>query len=369
MDNFPPYLITRQKRQPISLDELGGDFDFITQMTQIFNYVPNHITANVVLILTRVNDPESDLIGLELCKRNIDYIRINADDVPTNLKFDAQFDGEKIVVRINSQMFSVELSQIKSVLYRHFDFEAFQPLHTDAVTVKYFYQEWEEFFGCLVSLTKAKWMNHPYNVIYTNKIQQLILARSIGFKVPQTLVSNNAKTIRNFTSSSRVIICKTLHSHYIEYNRKLYPLFGSIVDPNLGVDEKNASHIPAIYQEYINNSFEARVTVIGNRVFAAKILVENNSDWHNTKMKDISLIEFSLPKNIELKCIHFLEKSGLSYGAFDLLFTPQNECVFLEVNPLGDWRWVEQHTKQPITESIVEFLITGFGGNACGKEG
>jgi hypothetical protein len=47
---------------------------------------------------------------------------------------------------------------------------------------------------------------------------------------------------------------------------------------------------------------------------------------------------------------------GLSYAAFDLRRTPQGEHRFLEVNPGGQWLFVERRSGLPIAEALAGLL-------------
>lgn len=48
---------------------------------------------------------------------------------------------------------------------------------------------------------------------------------------------------------------------------------------------------------------------------------------------------------------------GLRFGALDFLVTPSGEWYFLEVNPNGQWAWIEQETGLPISSAIADALI------------
>ena len=48
---------------------------------------------------------------------------------------------------------------------------------------------------------------------------------------------------------------------------------------------------------------------------------------------------------------------GLIYGAIDMRLTPHGEYVFLEVNPAGQWLFIEERTGQPITAALAGYLI------------
>ena len=48
---------------------------------------------------------------------------------------------------------------------------------------------------------------------------------------------------------------------------------------------------------------------------------------------------------------------GLLYGAYDLIVTPDGQYVFLEVNSVGQWLWLERATGLPISEALGKLLI------------
>ena len=54
-----------------------------------------------------------------------------------------------------------------------------------------------------------------------------------------------------------------------------------------------------------------------------------------------------------------LGRLDLPFGAFDFAVTPDEEWVFLEINPNGQWGWIEDHTGLHITDAIVDHLTVG----------
>ena len=48
---------------------------------------------------------------------------------------------------------------------------------------------------------------------------------------------------------------------------------------------------------------------------------------------------------------------GLRYGCIDMIITPNNEYVFLEINPNGQWRFVEEQTGMSIGKTIAQLLV------------
>jgi hypothetical protein len=51
---------------------------------------------------------------------------------------------------------------------------------------------------------------------------------------------------------------------------------------------------------------------------------------------------------------------GLTYAALDFVVTPEGEHVFLEINPAGQWGWIERALGMPITDAILDSLREGY---------
>jgi glutathione synthase/RimK-type ligase-like ATP-grasp enzyme len=117
---------------------------------------------------------------------------------------------------------------------------------------------------------------------------------------------------------------------------------------------------PVIYQELIPKRFDVRVTIVGNRVFAAAIHSQEvdsaRIDWRRTNTEHLPHSVHRLPTTIEAKILDFMDRLKLRYGALDFVLTPSDEYVFLEVNPNGQWVWLEDLLKLPISKSIAIWL-------------
>jgi glutathione synthase/RimK-type ligase-like ATP-grasp enzyme len=119
---------------------------------------------------------------------------------------------------------------------------------------------------------------------------------------------------------------------------------------------------PEIFQKFVPQAYEVRATVVGKHVFSGKIdsqaRVETQIDWRHRPF-DIEEIPIKLPPEVEAKIHMFMEAFGLVYGAFDFIVTPDGRYVFLEINPTGQYMWVEARTKLPITMALADVLSNG----------
>jgi glutathione synthase/RimK-type ligase-like ATP-grasp enzyme len=106
--------------------------------------------------------------------------------------------------------------------------------------------------------------------------------------------------------------------------------------------------------------------VIGKRVFAVAIdsqsQKEARHDWRRSEVQQLPHSPFTLPVDIESKCVDLVEALGLAFGAIDLVLTPEGEFVFLEINPNGQWAWIQQVCPtMPLREALADLLIAGGG--------
>jgi glutathione synthase/RimK-type ligase-like ATP-grasp enzyme len=58
-----------------------------------------------------------------------------------------------------------------------------------------------------------------------------------------------------------------------------------------------------------------------------------------------------------------MRRLGLEYGAIDLRLTPDGEYVFFEVNPAGQFLFVEHACGLPISAALAARLAAGREGS------
>ena len=67
---------------------------------------------------------------------------------------------------------------------------------------------------------------------------------------------------------------------------------------------------------------------------------------------------FNQPKDIQEKCLQLMKRLDLNYGAIDFVQGKEENYVFLEINPNGQWAWIEHLTGMPISKEIVRNLCS-----------
>jgi glutathione synthase/RimK-type ligase-like ATP-grasp enzyme len=116
------------------------------------------------------------------------------------------------------------------------------------------------------------------------------------------------------------------------------------------------------FQEYIEKKYEIRLTIMGNTYIPVRInsqeREETRVDWRNGDQV-LAYDGVRLPEEFVTKVHRLMHRLGLVYGAIDLIVTPDDDIVFLEVNPTGQYAWLEFDLGLPMAESMAELLLTG----------
>jgi glutathione synthase/RimK-type ligase-like ATP-grasp enzyme len=197
--------------------------------------------------------------------------------------------------------------------------------------------------------------------IAENKITQLNLANEIGFKIPQTVISNSPDDVIGFVEGRKTdVVIKPVKSGFIGGDEVL---FTNVLDKEAINKPDRIMKIPSIYQECVKKKYDIRVTIFGNKVFPVEIHSQESSesrvDWRKSNDLNMQQREHVLPKDIEDKCLKMTKRLGLQFGAIDLILTPENEYFFLEINPNGQWAWLEQRTNYHLTDALIDLLLKG----------
>lgn len=309
----------------------------------------------MILIVTYKNDYTADYLINKLNNLNVEYFRLNCDDI---------LNQRISISNITSVTASINgISKFDSVWFRRV---TLPDLNISCTNAEYLYYcaELESFLSNLwLSIKADRWISLPNNIYQAeNKLFQLDIASLIGFTIPKTLVSYDYDEIKSFyLSCHEEIIIKPLHSGRIEESQdRCGQIFTSQVQKEDLDVLKDSPPLPNIYQENIPKDIEIRVTVVGNKIFAAsvdsKVNQNTQTDWRKEKLMFAS---FELPEDITEKCISLVKKLNLNFGAIDLIRKPNGEFVFLEINPNGQWVWIEVDTGLKISDAIIHFLTTG----------
>jgi glutathione synthase/RimK-type ligase-like ATP-grasp enzyme len=350
-----------------------------------------------VLIVSSLFEPNVNRVIRDLEARGVRWYRFNTETFPLLCQGRVRFDdagGPHFQLAADGQ--ALDSRDVAAVWYRRQSEPVLARGLADADR-EFARLECLGYFHALYRcLDHCRWVN-PWGAerAAADKTTQLALARAVGLTVPRTLVTNDPAAVREFLGrcAGRVVfkpLVGLLTGKPPDYSRQLEAAFaGKFVFPPAAADgpaerdrrvvftqlltEDRLEEIaalaacPAIFQEYVDKEVELRITVVGTEVFTAAIhsqeRAETRVDFRRLALlpagQSVRHTAADLPAPVRARLLALMGRLGLAFGCVDMIRTPGGDHVFLEVNPSGQWGWIEQMTGMPITSALVDFLLAG----------
>jgi len=308
----------------------------------------------MILVITHKSDFTADFLINKLNEREILYYRLNCEDISINTQISLSSESNFLPVIDGRSKFS-------AVWFRRTKLPEVEGI--DQYVEAYYLSELKWFQKNLWNTIEARWISEPDSVYRAeNKFLQLKTAQRIGFTVPATLISADVHQVHEFfDDNDGQVIIKPIYNNRFESKSTSQLIYTTKISKTEIGNMLESLPLPSIYQKYVEKKLEIRVTVINDKVFSASVDSQQNEmtkvDWRRERLP---FTPYSLPQIVQNKCVDLVKALNLSFGAIDLIETPEGEYVFLEINPNGQWAWIEMDTGLPISDSIIDFLINGM---------
>ena len=319
-----------------------------------------------ILIVTQSNDNDSVTRVTEAIARKGGHtIRFDTDRYPTDVRLSAYYgSGGENRLTLNNEDGEFDLREVTAIWHRRINFGAHLPTELDRQLRHASIGEASAAANGMLASLKTFRMDHLRHIRHAeNKQLQLQVARELKLDVPRTLTTNDPVAVRAFAKSCEGgIVTKMLSSFAIYEEGKELVVFTNPVKPEDLADLSGLSLCPATFQELLSKSLEIRVTVVGHKVMCAAVDSQVSAraahDWRRDGLRMIQdWRPYQLPHEIEEKILHLMDYFRLNYGAIDIILTPDNRHVFLELNPCGEFFWLEETPGLPISDAIADVLL------------
>ncbi|MGW2044233.1 ATP-grasp ribosomal peptide maturase [Streptomyces sp. NPDC001858] len=310
-----------------------------------------------VLVATEENDITADMVITHLNRRGVPVVRFNPADIGLDLTVTARLGScpASVAGHIRTPSRTAGLEHARAVYWRRPVWPEFEHLRDvdalfAAAQVRY------GLGGILYALPGCLWVNHPLrNAAADYKPAQLALAHRMGLTVPPTLVTNDLDEARRFIREHREVVHKTLR--WTPYQRDGVGLT-SWAEPVRAEELDDSVRVtPHLFQACVDKVADVRVLIVGRRVFAVRI-DSGLLDWR----KDYGRLRYGvvdLPDSLVKALLAYLDHLGLVSGSFDLALDHGGEFHWLELNPNGQWGWLEEKTGLHMAAAFADLLTQG----------
>ena len=278
----------------------------------------------------------------------------DSGSIPAESHASFHLTDEELDFEIRTSDGKVRLDSLRSVWWRRPGNFRLDNKVKEAKVREFCLRECSSFLRGVLSTAHIPIVNDPTaQSDAARKPMQLLVAKRLGLTIPLTLMSNSPQEIRSFwerLSGNCIYKAFTPPSDELAETR-------SLTEQDLCYLDR-VQHAPVIVQERIEKGCDVRVNIFGEQVFAASVtthIPQAELDWRLDLLAAWS--EHKIPDEISEKLVLLMRTLGLHYGCIDLRQRPDGTYVFLEVNPAGQFLFIEVATGQPLARSFAELLL------------
>ncbi len=312
----------------------------------------------MVLVLTNSLDATATFLIPILEDAGVGTLRLNTDELVPRLI--GTYKHSRPELKLDNRV--LQADEIQHIWYRRPE-RLTASFFDGSPEGNYARLEWTEFVECfLAHIPIHKWMNHPArNTGASRKLEQLTIASKLGFIIPDTLVTQDEVELRKFFERhSGKIIAKPMSTGYVErpYEDCDTLIYTNQVAESHLKDLSDLKNCPTLFQQFIRKSSDVRITIVDNDVHAVELYAAESSgeqrcDIRRNNMEDVVYRPITLPSAIERKILQFVRHYGLRFGAIDMAVTNDGEWIFFEINPNGQWAWLDIAAGTSISDSFA----------------
>ncbi len=212
-------------------------------------------------------------------------------------------------------------------------------------------------FHGLFAAMDALWINPPaLDAVASHKPYQLALAQSLGLEIPHTVMTSDPEEAREFW---RVCGGDVVYKQFIALPES-WSETRRLGEAETKIGDEAIRLAPVIFQRHVAAVADLRVTIIGDEIFAAAVDLKDLDYDLDVRMNlQAKHVAHDLPDDVADKLRGLMRRLGLIYGAIDLRLAKDGRYVFLEINPAGQFLYVEQQSSQPIAAALAARLAAG----------
>jgi hypothetical protein len=313
------------------------------------------LSRPMIVIIAEPIDVHAKVVARKLEIRGEPCAIVNAADFPQRSDLTTEYGPSGAEHRLTGPFGEIAAKDIQGLWIRRVSAHDISPAIADATVAHFSHGQCRDHF--------LGWAGSVDNVINPRfaemraelKPLQLQAALAVGLRVPKTMISNNPDHIRRFVDTlGTEAIFKTLTATAFQFTAT------TVLDAELRQMLDTVRLAPAIFQERIVARTHIRATVVDDAVLAASITPHQDYaqlDWRLDRNPEIR--PYALPEDIEARLRALVRAMGLRYGAIDLIHSVEGEYVFLEINPGGQFLFVEIQGGVPISDAVATALADG----------
>jgi glutathione synthase/RimK-type ligase-like ATP-grasp enzyme len=309
----------------------------------------------LIVILAPTDDLHSRRVAQEIELLGEAALAVSWRQAARGLRASAHFADTRVEVLIEQDGPAVRLSEASAVWIRRPSPPAVPARVTDAEHRRFARQEWGELLdGLTLSLGLDAFMVNPLQAQrFAIKPYQLALAQRVGLRVPETLITSDPLRAQEFVDAHRgSVVHKAMTSPrnaFIDTRQWRETDRDAVGELLIG---------PTIFQELVEGPIDIRATVVGEEIYAAAIATaQSRADVDSRLDLDAPTYAYEFPGDVAERLHALMDALGLVFGTVDFKVDNAGRLHFLEVNPQGQFLYIEILTGLPIAAAVARLLV------------
>lgn len=307
------------------------------------------------LIISSTIDFSTDLVCYRLLSAGKRFYRLNRDEFSKH-RIVVDLQKKDMRIEIEDKVYIANFEEVKGIYFRAPVFLRTQSKKELTLNEQLERNQWSSFLRNLIVFKNAFWINNPVDVYRAeNKMYQLSIAQECGFKIPKTMITNSSKIQINDDNEYIIKSLDTALFYDMEKKREMFTYSNVVRGDELR--EYDLKQAPIFVQEFLEPKIDCRITYISENIFSVMIKKNDKGicgDWRFYK-EQLDYVPFKLPEDVKSSINQLMNKLNLKFGGIDLAYV-NGEYYFIEVNPTGEWGWLEVNTGMEISWTIAMAL-------------
>ncbi|MBV8102266.1 MAG: alpha-L-glutamate ligase [Verrucomicrobia bacterium] len=303
----------------------------------------------MVLVCGHPYEPVTAFLCSRLDLLKIDYRRLDLGGFPRGADLDLTWIAGRPCGSISTHDWRIEFDELSGVYFRNVELHESEEEGEKADGKGQAYPETDARLAAVLNNLPCNVLNRPV-ATYSNRSKpyQALLIRRFGFKIPETLVTNDPEAVASFfVECGEKVIFKSIGGVRSTVHPMTKDDFGRL---------ELLENCPAQFQEYIAGE-NIRVHVIGEQWFAVRIQCEAvDYRYAGEEGYSLSMVPAVLPEDISANCIRLTKELGLALSGIDLKETPSGEYYCFEVNTSPAFLFYESPARPIIADALAQFL-------------
>jgi ATP-GRASP peptide maturase of grasp-with-spasm system len=321
----------------------------------------------MILLITSEYDLSSDYLEDCLIALNANYKRIHITTLINRFNQIDFNDTSKILF----DEFELDINSIKVIWYRgirasmyyqhrigelEYDFN----LHKLLTSLSEEVRNILDYFQFL--LQNAVWLNKPSKV-KVNKLIQMNVAQKCGLLIPDSILTTRGNILNTFKEKNKEIITKSTDRVLMlkdEGSHNYYSYTYLMKEEN--IKDISEDFFPSFFQKKIDKEFEIRVFYLDGMMYSMAIFSQNDKqtevDFRRyNNIKPNRNIPYKLDNKTKDSVKKLMKTLDIRTGSLDFIKTKDNQLIFLEVNPNGQYDMVDKPCNYGLDTIIAKHLI------------